>query len=496
MDNEYKEREAELYKICVSRGIFFPSAEVFTENLAGFWDYGDIGLRIFNNIIRNWRELLARIDAKEISGSVILPRKVLQASGHEVNFFDFSVSCQKCGSSYRADKLLEEANPGQNFEGLKPEEYDELIKKHKIRCKKCGSVLGKTSKFGTMFSILVGEKRHDDINAYLRPEACQSIFLDFKRIFDAYGRTLPLIIAQTGKAFRNELSPRNNLLRQREFYQSDIEIFFDPGKDDDFRIQDDWEIKILEKPGGKEVLLNISKAMEKGVLGHKVTAFAVSLVEGFLLTLGFDKESIRFRKLHEDKAFYAEEAFDVEIKKQDSWVEIISCNHRADHDLGSYSKNGATFDSFNGVMPNVFEISMGTDRIFYLLLEQKLSKDSKRYWLKLSSRVAPFRASVFPLLNKEELVDEANKLRNASVFRNDIYYLDIGNIGKMYRKSDEIGVPIAVTVDYQTLKDGSVTIRDRDDMAQFRVDKKDIDGIIKSMEDLSIKKIRETYSVQ
>ncbi|MCL4391399.1 glycine--tRNA ligase, partial [Candidatus Parvarchaeota archaeon] len=166
-----------------------------------------------------------------------------------------------------------------------------------------------------MFPVRVG----NDIPAYLRPEACQSIFLDFKRVFDSYGKKMPMVIAQIGKAFRNEISPRNNLLREREFYQNDIEIFF---LEDNFKFETDYELQIYDKNEKSSGMMKISDALSKKVIISGVTAYALSKIHGFLLGIGFKNEDIRYRKLYEDKAFYSEESFDLEIRKGDTWVEF------------------------------------------------------------------------------------------------------------------------------------------------------------------------------
>jgi glycyl-tRNA synthetase len=484
-----------LVKIALSRGIFFPAAEIFHDKISGTWDYGPIGVLIFNNLVNEWRKTLSEMGGVEISGSVILPRAVLQASGHESNFFDVAVVCSKCGTAYRVDKLLEEKEPSRNYEGLSDEDYLSWINFYAIRCNRCSGELNKIKKFGSMLGLSVGLQNSDEkeINAYLRPEACQSIFLDFKRVFSLYGKRLPLIIGQVGKAFRNEISPRNNLLRQREFYQNDIEIFFDD--DNSFNLSQDKEINIFDKKNPNTTKINISEALSSGVIKNKVTAFALSNVAGFLEGLGFDTDHVRYRKLYEDRAFYSKESFDVEINKGGDWVEAIACNHRGDYDLTSYGKGHADTIKINGKVPNVFEISAGTDRLFYLALYLSIKSDKERTWFALNNRISPFKAAIFPLLSKEELDKIAKDALNNSAYRDSIYYLRSGSIGKMYRKSDEIGIPIAFTIDYQTLKDGTVTIRDRDTMAQFRVELKNLDQIIKDSRNSGFKSLKGKFEL-
>ncbi len=485
-NSRLEDPDEELTNLALSRGIFFHTADIFSDNISGFWEYGPVGLKIFNNLIVQWRKLVNSMNGFEISGSVILPKKVLQASGHEKNFFDMEIICSKCGTVYRVDKLLEEKDSDKNFEGLSEQEYRKYIDDYKIKCAKCGGELGDIKKLGTMFSLKVGE----DVSAYLRPEACQAIFLDFKRVFDTNGRKLPLVISQVGKAFRNEISPRNNLLRQREFYQNDIEIFF---IDDNFDLKEDPEIQIYDKNSSGIERIKISEALSRGLIKNKVTAYSLSKIYYFLLSIGFPSDSIRFRKLYEDKAFYAEESFDLEIRKGESWIELVACNHRGTHDLAAYEEYGAKGLRADGKIPNVFELSMGTDRLFYLLLSLSLKKDSERRWLSLDSKISPFRAAIFPLVSKDNLGPKAMELFNNSAYHDDILYSESGSIGKRYRKAEEIGVRLAFTVDYETMENDTVTVRESDSMKQFRVSINYIDIILKELESCDFNGLIQKY---
>ncbi|MGC8533677.1 MAG: glycine--tRNA ligase [Candidatus Parvarchaeum sp.] len=481
-----EERDDALLKIALSRGIFFHSSEVFSDNIAGFWDYGPIGVRILNNLLEQWRQTVYSMDGFEISGSVILPRIVLQASGHEDNFFDMEIKCSKCGTVYRVDKLLEEKDSSKNFEGLSDEEYLKYIKEYSIKCSKCGGELDGIKKFGTMFPVKVG----DDISAYLRPEACQSIFLDFKRVFEAYGKKLPMTIAQVGKAFRNEISPRNNLLRQREFYQNDIEIFF---INDDFKLDQDYKINIYDKNDSTIREILISDALSKQVIKSNVTAYGIAKVHEFLLRVGFNNQEIRYRKLYEDKAFYSKESFDIEIKKEDQWIELVACNNRGEHDLSAYEEKGAKGLRVEGKIPQIFEISMGTDRLFYLLLFSSFRKDQNRAWLSMNSAISPFKAAIFPLVSKDNLDVKAASIFNGSRFRNDILYSDNGSIGKRYRRAEEIGIKIAFTVDYDTMADNTITVRESDSMKQFRINADKLDLVILDSASVDFDELKKRY---
>ena len=231
----------ELNNLALRRNFFFPSAEIY-NSYSGFYEYSDLGLKIKNNIVNFWRkELVNKFRNYEIDGAIILPESVLKASGHVNNFFDPLVRCEKCNSNYRADKLLEkidlEVNENTNLKTI-----DKLIKENKIVCEKCKGKLGNAYRFNLMFELNVGANNSN--KAYLRPEACQNIFLDFNRIFKSTGIKLPFAIAQVGKAFRNEIAPRNALIRLRELTQMDIELFFNPSNK--FKYDNNFLIPIIK----------------------------------------------------------------------------------------------------------------------------------------------------------------------------------------------------------------------------------------------------------
>ncbi|MCW1292424.1 MAG: glycine--tRNA ligase [Candidatus Rehaiarchaeum fermentans] len=457
--------EEELKSIAYRRGIFFPSAEIF-GGISGFFEYGPIGLRIFNNVINEWRKFLYRINAIEISGCIILPQIVMQASGHVNNFFDYVIKCNKCGAINRIDKLIEE-QLNINVEGENEEYFKKILKENKVKCPGCGNIFSPESeifKYNLMMKTNVANEE-----AFLRPEACQSIFLDFNRIYSIEGK-LPLIIAQVGKAFRNEISPRNYLIRERELYQNDIEVFFE---EDNFEPSDLKFNLFIDKNN----YLSGKEALEKGLLESKVSSHFIPLWNEFLVSLGFKQEEIRFRKLDKDKAFYAKEAYDVEIFDGKNWVEVTAINHRGKHDLSRYAEFGAKLSKIT----NIFEISCGTDRLIYLLLLKSIRKDEKRTWLSLNNKIAPYAAEIVVVVKKDELIKKALEIYNKIENKEDVYLLISDNIGKAYRKGEEIGIPFAFTIDYQTLEDNTVTIRDRETTQQKRINSEEINDLVRKI---------------
>ncbi len=237
----------------------------------------------------------------------------------------------------------------------------------------------------------------------------------------------------------------------------------------------------------------ISDALSKQVIKSNVTAYGIAKVHEFLLRVGFNNQEIRYRKLYEDKAFYSKESFDIEIKKEDQWIELVACNNRGEHDLSAYEEKGAKGLRVEGKIPQIFEISMGTDRLFYLLLFSSFRKDENRAWLSMNSAISPFKAAIFPLVSKDNLDVKAMSIFNGSRFRNDILYSDNGSIGKRYRRAEEIGIKIAFTVDYDTMADNTITVRESDSMKQFRINADKLDLVILDSALVDFDELRKRY---
>jgi len=470
-----KSKLDDVMNLAMKRGFFFPSSEIYADAPSGFFDYGPNGVALKNKIIAKWREILKADNALEIDGSQIMPKSVFVASGHLVSFTDPLIKCEKCKSIYRADKLIEEKTDKAIPEKLANEKYDEMIEKNKLICPKCKNRLGKTGRWNMMFRVGIGPEEKE---AYLRPETCQSIFVDFPRLWQTMRMKLPQAIAQFGRSFRNEISPRQGLLRVREFTQSETEVFFNPKKTEIekfFRVKKN-KLRLMIDNKIQEV--TAEEAVKRKIISSQLIAYYLSLVQGFYESLGIAKDKIRLRKLTDDEnAFYAKEAWDLEIQTSVGWIEMVACNNRGDYDLKGHAKqstkNLEIMDNDEKVLPHVFELSMGIDRTLYVLLDlayetEKVSGED-RVVLKLKPEIAPFYVAVFPLVNKESMPEIAEKVYKMLSEKFDASYDSSGSIGKMYRRHDEIGTPYCITIDGQTLKDKTVTIRARDSMKQKRV---------------------------
>jgi len=463
----------QIIKLGLEKGFFFPSAEIYSNAPAGFWDYGHLGTLMKQKYIAAWHCLLVRRDDMIlVDGSQILPRDVFIASGHLETFADPISKCTSCGAVHRIDRLLEEKLSIKVPERTSPSKIDEIIEATGFRCPNCGGRLGPVSLFNMMFKVSVGASGDE---AYLRPETCQNIFIDFPRVYKISRRHLPIAVAQVGKSFRNEISPRQSLIRLREFTQAEIEVFYAPHKANELRKADlfkDYKLNIwvgeVVKPIGCD------EAVERELVSSRLVAYYLALIQDFYLRLGVPVEKLRFRRLDEDeKAFYAAEAWDLEVLVGGEWVELVACNNRTDYDLRGHSRVSGVdlhvVEDGESFIPHVFELSMGVDRSILALLELSYANEEGRNVLKLHPALAPYSAAVFPLLDRPPLTEYAEKLYQSLRLNFDVFYDDSGSIGRRYRRQDEIGTPYCITIDYTSLEDDTVTVRDRDTMKQERI---------------------------
>ena len=474
----------EVMKLALERGFYFPSCEIYSDASAGFWEYGPSGVGLKNKFLELWRrELIRRDGMMEIDGSQIMSKSVFEASGHLGNFADPIIKCTKCNSTYRADRTIAEITNIEIPENADLIEFDNAIKENKIQCPKCKGNFGETKKFNMMFKVGIGPQEEE---AYLRPETCQSIFVDFPRLFKTMRGKLPLGIAQVGKSFRNEIAPRQSLLRLREFYQAEIEVFCNPGRLDDVEKFTEVENTVIRvQTDAEPISMTCKEALESGIVPNKFVAYYLGILTEFYEKTGIDISKSRFRKLGDkEKAFYAEVAFDFEVETTIGWLELVACNYRADYDLSSHAKMSKekfeVMDNDEKVLPHVFEISMGIDRSLYTILEHSLKKDEEheRMVLSLKPYLSPIHVGILSLVKKDGLKEKTDEIFLNIKRKFDAFLDHSGAIGRRYRRLDEIGAPFAITVDHQTLEDNTVTIRKRDSMEQSRVNISEIDSIL------------------
>lgn len=399
------------------RGFVYPGSEIY-GGLKGFWDYGPLGVELKNNIKRFWWEdiVYAREDVVGVDGAIIMNPKVWETSGHTESFTDPLVECKACNKRIRSDHKQE-------------------IKKHeKSHDKKVEWTKPRT--FNLLTEVYLGTTEPKQ-KSYLRGEITQGVFVNFKNIVDSTSMKIPFGIAQIGKAFRNEITPGNLTYRSREFEQMELEYFIEPNDKEAEKVFDYW----------KKQRMN------------------------WYISYGMSKENLRFREhASDERAHYAKFAEDIEYKAPFGWSEFEGIHHRGDWDLGRHKLKYKDSESGEEYTPWVIETSGGVDRSALFFLINAYHQDKDRVVLKLHPKLAPYKLAVFPLLaNKPKLVEKARKVFDKLRLSFHSAWDDRGNIGKRYFSQDEIGTPWCVTVDFDTLKDDSVTIRDRDTAKQERI---------------------------
>ena len=525
------------------RGFIFPSFEIY-GGVAGFFDYGPLGSLLKNNIENLWRGFfLLKDNCIEIETPTITLHEVLNASGHVDEFTDLTVDCKKCKRSYKVEDIINEDIS-----------VNQAIKEDRIKCPSCGEKLKDARPVNLMFSttIGIGEGRR----AFLRPETAQGIFTNFHLLYRYKREKLPFGVIQIGKGYRNEISPRQGTLRQREFFMAEAEVFFDPKNKHhpNFKNVKSNELYLFDNE--KNFKISLEEAVVKKIIDNEALAYYMYLTQEFLLSTGIDPKKFRFRKHGKDElAHYATECWDAELlSERFGWIECVGIADRSAYDLNAHidttgidmyalrkfpeSKlievkkivpkmgelgplfkgkagiikdklenitydgsdsitvelNGKAIDIPNNCyeiqmkkekrigekyIPHVIEPSFGIDRIVYFVIEHSYKENTKKgeeyRILKFLPKVAPIKVGVFPLINDNKLIDIAKEIdiniRDAGFTS---YYDVGGTIGRRYARMDEIGTPFCITVDHESLKDRTVTIRDRDSTKQVRILKKEI----------------------
>jgi glycyl-tRNA synthetase len=483
---------ADILDVAKRRGFFWQTA-LLHGGLAGFYDYAHVGTMLKRKFQNTWRSFFIGLDDNyyEIQPCQIMPEAVFQASGHIAHFTDPVVRCSKCKAVERADHIMEDVLK-ESFEGKSAEELMEIIKKHNIKCGKCGGRLEDAGTFNLLFPMSVGAGQSAQVG-YLAGETAQGAYINFKLEFEALRRRLPLGLAVIGKAFRNEIAPRNVLIRMREFTQAELQIFFDPGTmtdHPDFKSVESRKLRMFpvsQRGKGTTLEMTAKDAVSKLKLPKFYVYHLARVQEFYLDVMKLDPKMFRFKQLSdEEKAFYNKYHWDVELMLESvgGWKEVGGVHYRTDHDLKGHEKVSKQSQSVNiegkSFVPHVLELSFGVDRNVYSLLELAYTEEKERTVLKFPRRVSPYDAGIFPLVKKDGLAELARgvqkQLREAGFT---VFYDEGGSIGRRYRRIDEIGVAAGITIDYESKKDKDVTIRDRDTMDQVRVKIADLPDVLR-----------------
>ncbi|AAO34860.1 glycine--tRNA ligase [Clostridium tetani] len=440
-----------------NRGFIFPGSEIY-GGLANSWDYGPLGVEFKNNVKKAWWKKFVQESPYNvgIDAAILMNREVWVASGHVGGFSDPLMDCKECKARCRADKLIEDymQDKDENFEsadGWSNEQLKDFIDKNNIACPKCGEHnFTDVRKFNLMFKTFQGVTEDAQSEIFLRPETAQGIFVNFKNAIRTTRRKMPFGMAQIGKSFRNEITPGNFTFRTREFEQMELEFFCKPGTDLEwFEYWRDYSWN-------------------------------------FLLSLGLAKDNLRIREhAKEELAFYSKATVDIEYLFPFGWGELWGIADRTDYDLKqhmNHSGKDLTYldpETNEKYLPYCIEPSLGADRVALAFLvdaydEEELDGGDSRTVLRLHPALAPFKAAILPLTKK--LKDKSLEVYSMLSKYFNVDYDEAGTIGKRYRREDEIGTPYCITIDYDTLEDNTVTIRDRDSMDQIRIN---IDELVK-----------------
>ena len=547
----------DLMSVCKRRGFIWPSFEMY-GGVAGMYDYGPLGCALKNNIVEMWRSIYkGREGFVEIDSETVNPREVFKASGHLDNFADLITYCQKCQAPYRADHMVKDFYDNPDI--LTPKQLEEAFVKHKIKCPACGGDLGPVEEFNLMFRTNIGPG-----NArvgYMRPETAQGIFVNYSNLYRYNREKLPMGVIQTGRSYRNEIAPRQGLIRMREFNPMEVELFVDPEDKDWVRFPEieNGTLDLIPNTTLQLTTMTVKEAVEKGVIANRVLAYFVYTTKQLLTSLGIDEKRLRFREHEKDEmAHYAADCWDAEVLLSYGWTEIVGIADRGNWDLSWHAQvsgedlshfkkydepreteveriqpnSKALGPTFKGkakaisdaisamppsaivdgklkvnvdgeeielgseffevvkrvekvtgdrVIPHVIEPSHGLDRIFYSVLEHAYEYDEKEDYvvMHLNPMVAPIKVGVFPLMEKDGLDVVAKTIyESVHTHRVEAYYDGSGTIGRRYARMDEVGTPWCITVDYDSLQNGTVTIRDRDTKEQKRIVATDAPKII------------------
>ena len=444
-----------IVNLCKNRGIIFQGSEIY-GGMGNTWDYGPVGVEIKNNLKRAWWKRFVQEDPNTygVDAAILMNPRVWDASGHTQNFSDPKMDCKSCKQRFRADNLIEDHSKGQvSAEAMTNEEMENYINENKIKCPHCGNFnWTNIRQFKLMFETSRGTLDGEKDVVYLRPETCQGEYVNFNNIQRSMRAKVPFAIAQIGKSFRNEITPGNFIFRTIEFEQMELQKFVKA--EDSMASYEDYKKKAYQ----------------------------------FLLDLNFSPDHLKYHD-HDKLAFYAKAACDIFYLFPMGWSELNGIHHRSTHDLSRHEEfSGKSMQYLDPItnekyIPTVIEYSIGADRLMLAILteaytEEELEGGDTRVVLKLHPTLAPYKVAVLPL--QKNLSEKATEIYAKLSKKFMCIYDESGSIGKRYRRQDEIGVPFSVTIDFETMENDTVTIRDRDTMEQVRLNINELEEYISS----------------
>ncbi len=487
----------ELAIFCKKKGFVYPSSEIY-GGLSGFFDFGPLGVELYNNIKSNWWKFFVqdRNDMVGMEGSIISNPRVWKASGHLDNFGDMVLICSKCKNRLRADHFIEDVLK-INSAGMKAHDINKLVKENKLSCPKCKGPFEELKDFNLLFRTYVGADESKTSTAYLRGETAQGMFTDFRLIAETARGKLPFGIAQIGKCFRNEISPRDFMFRSREFTIGEFEFFIHPDeKKCDKLTKQQLNLKVMlldsetqERGNDKLREVTIAEMIKKGKL-DEWHAYWLAEQMLWLYSLGLKKEDLKIREhVKTELSHYSSATFDIDYQYPFGSKEIAGNANRGQYDLNQHIKESKEklelFDeeTKTKVIPRVIEPTFGIERAFLALLVNAYHDDKQRgnVVLNLHPQLAPIKIAVFPLMKKDGLDEKATEVYEAIRKEFTTFYDVSGSIGRRYARQDEVGTPYCITIDHDSLKNNDVTIRDRDTTKQIRIKIKDLKETLRKL---------------
>jgi len=497
---EEKKKQAEFRKALMGyvyqKGfVYGPSPEIY-GGVAGFFDFGPVGKTLKNNIENAIRKKFNKFQFFEVECPIVTPKIVWEASGHLGGFSDPLVKCLKCSAIWRVDNLISE-QADVDADSMTIEQLSDYLKDKSVNCPSCGTRLpSDVKKQSLMLKTQVGL----DVEMYNRPETATTTYLPFLNYLKFYRDKLPLGVFQIGNAYRNEISPRQHVIRGREFTQAEAQLFLFKDQKENFERFEDVKDVVLpfltaqnQKSEKGIVRMSLGDAIKKKVLKNKAYAWCLGITYVLFRELGLSDENLRYKQhMPEKLAFYADDAWDLEVKFNSfGWVECCGVHDRTDYDLTTHGKfSGKELVALNPLtnkkeVPHILEIAMGPNRMLLAVLDNfydKKAEEAGKTKLKIPAKLAPIKVAIFPLMKKEPLQKVADRIFEELSSDFLVVSDESGSIGKRYLRQDEVGTPICITVDYDSVdKDNSVTIRDRDSEKQVRVKISELRDVVRKV---------------
>ncbi|MBS3172453.1 glycine--tRNA ligase [Candidatus Woesearchaeota archaeon] len=462
--------------------VWGPSPNIYTGGLSGFYDWGPLGKLLKNKVENVIRKGFSAFEFWEVECPTIMPKEVWQASGHLTNFVDYITKCKKCNSSYRVDHLID------GLEEKDPEKIKKIITHKNIKCPSCKGELGNVVPTNLMMKTVVGL----DQEVFLRPETATTTYLLFPELYRFFRTKIPFGVFQIGKAYRNEISPRQGVFRTREFTQAEAQLFIMKEQETQFSQFKEHSQKLLPllKYGSEKIeKVKLGETIKKNFMKKEAYSFMVYVAYQLVENMGFDKSKIRIRQHNPaELAFYADDAWDIEVlTERYGWFEICGIHDRTDYDLKQHATFSKTRMDVQNQSPNILEIAFGLERTTYVLLENSLIEDKERDWIHFQQGMAPIDVAIFPLMSKDGLDKLAKEIFNDLNKEFVCVYDDSGSIGRRYRRMDEVGTSFCITIDHDSLTSKDITIREISSMKQIRIK---IDDLSETIRDLLNKKVK------